>query len=128
MSLDLSKLAVLELPSKTININICGEEQSVEVRALDDECSLKIIGISADDKLSDGEKQLAIRRIVLKNSVLPPLTEEEIDLLMRKAASGVTELYVAASKLTQEFGEARRKVAADAKKNSSQTAEMTTAG
>ena len=121
MALDLSKLTALELPSKEIELNILGEIQTVKVCALDDESSLKIISISADDTISDGDKQIIIRRLVLEKAVLPSLSSDEINLLMTKAAASVLSIYIAVSELTKEFAEARQNVSDEAKKNLNKT-------
>ena len=123
MALDLSKLNALELPSKEIEVNILGDIQTVRVCALDDESSLRIIALSADDTKSDGEKQVIIRRMVLEKAVLPSLSNDEINLLMTKAAASVLSIYIAVSELTREFAEARQNVSDEAKKNLSKTQE-----
>lgn len=123
MALDLSKLSALALPEKDIECVILGEKQTVKIRALDDESSIKVMAISADEKMSDGDKQLAIRRIVLEKAVLPELSADEITLLMTKAASSVVQIYIAVSELTREFAETRHNVSEEAKKNLNKTPE-----
>lgn len=125
--MDLSKLEALKLPSKEIEVGIAGDTQKVIVSALDDESSLRITSIMADEKLSEAEKQVSIRRLVLSKCILPALTDAEIDLLMGKAAAEVNLLYITASILTKEFAEARQKTREEAKKKSPTTEAMTTA-
>ena len=121
MALDLSKLSALELPSKEIEVEILGENQTVKISALDDEVSLRILSINSSDDIAEDNKQVQIRRIALEHGTA--LTEEEITMLMRKAASAANFIFVSISQLTKEFSAARQKIREEAKKNLKKTEE-----
>lgn len=121
MALDLSKLSALELPSKEIEVEILGENQTVKISALDDEVSLRILSINSSDDIAEDNKQVQIRRIALEHGTA--LTEEEITLLMRKAASAANFIFVSISLLTKDFSAARQKIREEAKKNLKKTEE-----
>lgn len=121
MALDLSKLSALELPSKEIEVEILGENQTVKISALDDEESLRILSINSSDDIAEDNKQVQIRRIALEHGTA--LTEEEITLLMRKAASAANFIFVSISQLTKDFSAARQKIREEAKKNLKKTEE-----
>ena len=56
--LDLKKLKALELPKKEITVEILGDEQKLEVQALDDETAIKIAAIAGSEGIGEDEKEL----------------------------------------------------------------------
>ena len=115
--LDLSKLKALELPKKEITVEILGDEQNLEVQALDDETAIKIAAIASAD-ISEDEKELRARREMLRGGVVG-ISDDDIDLLMKKAAAVVTKIMIEIRDLTAEYGKARNVTRKKKKKNSS---------
>lgn len=119
--MDLSKLKALELPTEEIEVEILGEKQKVKIAALDDVAAILVTGI-AEENICDAEKELKVRRLVLEKCIIPPLSSEEVDLLITKASAVVSEISPVALKLTREFGNARKKTREEAEKNSAAAA------
>ena len=115
--LDLSKLKALELPKKEIAVEILGEEQKLEVQALDDETAIKIAAIAGSDGIGDDEKELRARREMLRGGVVG-ISDGDIDLLMKKAAAVVTKIMLEIRDLTAEYGKARNVTRGEVEKNS----------
>ena len=115
--LDLKKLKALELPKKEITVEILGEEQNLEVQALDDETAIKIAAIAGSDGIGDDEKELRARREMLRGGVVG-ISDDDIDLLMKKAASVVTKIMMEIRDLTAEYGKARNATREEVEKNS----------
>ena len=115
--MDLSKLKALELPTEEIEIEILGEKQKVKISALDDTAAIHVAGVSSEN-ISDFEKELKVRRIILEKCVIPPLSEDDIDLILSKAVAAVSGFAPIAMKLTKEFADARKKTKENAEKNS----------
>ena len=115
--LDLSKLKALELPKKEITVEILGDEQNLEVQALDDETAIKIAAIASAD-ISEDEKELRARREMLRGGVVG-ISDDDIDLLMKKAAAVVTKIMIEIRDLTAEYGKARNVTLGEVEKNSS---------
>ena len=114
--LDLSKLKALELPKKEITVEILGDEQNLEVQALDDETAIKIAAIASAD-ISEDEKELRARREMLRGGVVG-ISDDDIDLLMKKAAAVVTKIMIEIRDLTAEYGKARNVTIGEVEKNS----------
>lgn len=114
--LDLKKLKALELPKKEITVEILGDEQKLEVQALDDETAIKIAAIASAD-ISEDEKELRARREMLRGGVVG-ISDDDIDLLMKKAASVVTKIMMEIRDLTAEYGKARNATREEVEKNS----------
>ena len=114
--LDLSKLKALELPKKEITVEILGDEQNLEVQALDDETAIKIAAIASAD-ISEDEKELRARREMLRGGVVG-ISDDDIDLLMKKAAAVVTKIMIEIRDLTAEYGKARNVTLGEVEKNS----------
>lgn len=119
--LDLKKLKALELPKKEIAVEILGEEQKLEVQALDDETAIKIAAIAGSDGLGEDEKELRARREMLRGGVVG-ISDDDIDLLMKKAAAVVTKIMLEIRDLTAEYGKARNVTRGEVKKNSAPAA------
>ena len=115
--LDLSKLKALELPKKEISVEILGEEQKLEVQALDDETAIKIAAIAGSDGIGEDEKELRARREMLRGGVVG-ISDDDIDLLMKKAAAVVTKIMLEIRDLTAEYGKARNVTRGEVEKNS----------
>ena len=115
--LDLSKLKALELPKKEITVEILGDEQNLEVQALDDETAIKIAAIAGSDGIGDDEKELRARREMLRGGVVG-ISDDDIDLLMKKAAAVVTKIMIEIRDLTAEYGKARNVTLGEVEKNS----------
>lgn len=114
--LDLKKLKALELPKKEITVEILGDEQNLEVQALDDETAIKIAAIASAD-ISEDEKELRARREMLRGGVVG-ISDDDIDLLMKKAAAVVTKIMIEIRDLTAEYGKARNVTLGEVEKNS----------
>ena len=115
--LDLKKLKALELPKKGITVEILGDEQNLEVQALDDETAIKIAAIAGSDGIGDDEKELRARREMLRGGVVG-ISDDDIDLLMKKAAAVVTKIMIEIRDLTAEYGKARNVTLGEVEKNS----------
>lgn len=115
--LDLKKLKALELPKKEIAVEILGEEQKLEVQALDDETAIKIAAIAGSDGIGEDEKELRARREMLRGGVVG-ISDDDIDLLMKKAAAVVTKIMLEIRDLTAEYGNARNATRGEVEKNS----------
>ena len=115
--LDLSKLKALELPKKEISVEILGDEQKLEVQALDDETAIKIAAIAGSDGIGEDEKELRARREMLRGGVVG-ISDDDIDLLMKKAAAVVTKIMLEIRDLTAEYGKARNATREEVEKNS----------
>lgn len=119
--LDLKKLKALELPKKEIAVEILGEEQRLEVQALDDETAIKIAAIAGSDGVGEDEKELRARREMLRGGVVG-ISDDDIDLLMKKAAAVVTKIMLEIRDLTAEYGKARNVTRGEVEKNSAPAA------
>ena len=119
--LDLSKLKALELPKKEITVEILGEEQKLEVQALDDETAIKIAAIASSDGIGEDEKELRARREMLRGGVVG-ISDDDIDLLMKKAAAVVTQIMLEIRDLTAEYGNSRNVTRGEVEKNSAPAA------
>lgn len=115
--LDLKKLKALELPKKEITVEILGDEQKLEVQALDDETAIKIAAIAGSDGIGEDEKELRARREMLRGGVVG-ISDDDIDLLMKKAAAVVTKIMLEIRDLTAEYGKARNVTRGEVEKNS----------
>ena len=115
--LDLKKLKALELPKKEIAVEILGEEQKLEVQALDDETAIKIAAIAGSEGIGDDEKELRARREMLRGGVVG-ISDDDIDLLMKKAAAVVTKIMIEIRDLTAEYSKARNVTLGEVEKNS----------
>ena len=115
--LDLKKLKALELPKKEITVEILGDEQKLEVQALDDETAIKIAAIAGSDGIGEDEKELRARREMLRGGVVG-ISDDDIDLLMKKAAAGVTKIMLEIRDLTAEYGKSRNVIRGEVEKNS----------
>lgn len=115
--LDLKKLKALELPKKTISVNILGDDQEIEIQALGDECAIRVGAIAGDSKIGDDERELKIRREILKSGVVG-ISDDDISVLMDKAAAVVTEIIIAIRDLTGEYTKIRNVTRKELEKNS----------
>lgn len=115
--LDLKKLKALELPKKEITVEILGDEQKLEVQALDDETAIKIAAIAGSDGIGEDEKELRARREMLRGGVVG-ISDDDIDLLMKKAAAVVTKIMIEIRDLTAEYGKSRNVTRGEVEKNS----------
>ena len=115
--LDLKKLKALELPKKEITVEILGDEQKLEIQALNDETAIRIAAIAGSDGIGDDEKEVRARREMLRGGVVG-ISDDDIDLLMKKAASVVTKIMVEIRDLTAEYGKARNATREEVEKNS----------
>ena len=115
--LDLKKLRALELPKKQISVEILGDEQTLEIQSLDDETAIKIAAIAGSDGLGEDEKELRARREMLRGGVVG-ISDDDIDLLMKKAAAVVTKIMIAIRDLTAEYGKSRNVTLGEVEKNS----------
>lgn len=115
--LDLKKLKALELPKKQITVEILGDEQKLEIQALNDETAIRIAAIAGSDGIGDDEKELRARREMLRGGVVG-ISDDDIDLLMKKAASVVTKIMMEIRDLTAEYGKARNATREEVEKNS----------
>ena len=115
--LDLKKLKALELPKKEITVEILGDEQNLEVQALDDETAIKIAAIAGSDGIGEDEKELRARREMLRSGVVG-ISDDDIDLLMKKAAAVVTKIMIEIRDLTAEYGNSRNVNRGEVEKNS----------
>ena len=114
--LDLKKLKALELPKKEITVEILGDEQKLEVQALDDETAIKIAAIAGSDGIGEDEKELRARREMLRGGVVG-ISDNDIDLLMKKAAAVVTKIMLEIRDLTAEYGKSRNVIRGEVEKN-----------
>ena len=119
--LDLKKLKALELPKKQITVEILGDEQKLEVQALDDETAIKIAAIAGSEGIGDDEKELRARREMLRGGVVG-ISDDDIDLLMKKAAAVVTKIMIEIRDLTAEYGKSRNVTLGEVEKNSAPAA------
>lgn len=115
--LDLKKLKALELPKKQITVEILGDEQKLEIQSLDDETAIKIAAIAGSDGIGEDEKELRARREMLRGGVVG-ISDDDIDLLMKKAAAVVTKIMLEIRDLTAEYGKARNVTLGEVEKNS----------
>lgn len=115
--LDLKKLKALELPKKGITVEILGDEQKLEIQALNDETAIRIAAIAGSDGIGDDEKEVRARREMLRGGVVG-ISDDDIDLLMKKAASVVTKIMMEIRDLTAEYGKARNATREEVEKNS----------
>lgn len=115
--MDLSKLKALEMPSEIIEVEICGEKQPVKVFAPDDVVAAKICGIGTDPRRDSADVNLDISRLVLTTCV-PELSEEDVDLLLKKAlSSAVLPIVAKARDLRAKHQEAIKAEQESAEKN-----------
>ena len=114
MSLDLSKLKALELPCKEVTVTIAGQEQTVTVRALNDETSVQVAVLG--EQKENADTLLKIHRTVLLNGI-DGVSEEDVDILCQKAMPTAMKLVSEIRDLTVEFAQMRESVSAEAKKN-----------
>lgn len=119
--LDLKKLKALELPKKEITVEILGDEQKLEIQALNDETAIRIAAIAGSDGIGDDEKEVRARREMLRGGVVG-ISDDDIDLLMKKAASVVTKIMMEIRDLTAEYGKARNVTLGEVEKNSAPAA------
>lgn len=115
--LDLSKLKALELPKKEIEVEILGEVQKVEISALDDESAVRIAAIHETGSIPEDEREIRIRKEILKAGV-PGITDDEISVLMTKAGAVVTNIMVEIRDLTAEYAKSRSDARSEIEKNS----------
>lgn len=115
--LDLSKLKALELPKKEIEVEILGEVQKVEISALDDESAVRIAAIHETGSIPEDEREIRIRKEILKAGV-PGISDDEINVLMTKAGSVVTNIMVEIRDLTAEYAKSRSEARSEIEKNS----------
>lgn len=115
--LDLSKLKALELPKKEIEVEILGDVQKVEISALDDESAVRIAAIHETGSIPEDEREIRIRKEILKAGV-PGITDDEINVLMTKAGSVVTNIMVEIRDLTAEYAKSRSEARSEIEKNS----------
>ena len=115
--LDLKKLKALELPKKEITVEILGEEQKLEVQALDDETAIKIAAIANSATTTDEDREVKIRREILRNGVVG-ISDDDVDVIMKKAAQAATEIMIGIRDLTTEYGESRNATREEIKKKS----------
>lgn len=115
--LDLSKLKALELPKKEIEVEILGEVQKVEISALDDESAVRIAAIHETGSIPEDEREIRIRKEILKAGV-PGISDDEINVLMTKAGSVVTNIMVEIRDLTAEYAKSRSDTRSEIEKNS----------
>ena len=114
--LDLKKLKALELPKKEITVEILGDEQKLEVQALDDETAIKIAAIANSSTTTDEDREVKIRREILRNGVVG-ISDDDVDVIMKKAAQAATEIMIGIRDLTTEYGESRNATREEIKKN-----------
>lgn len=115
--LDLKKLKALELPKKEITVEILGDEQKLEIQALNDETAIRIAAIAGSDGIVDDEKEVRARREMLRGGVVG-ISDDDIDLLMKKAAAVVTKIMLEIRDLTAEYGKSRNVIRGEVEKNS----------
>nr|DAM90908.1 MAG TPA: hypothetical protein [Caudoviricetes sp.] len=115
--LDLKKLRALELPKKQISVEILGDEQKLEIQALDDETAIKIAAIANSATTTDEDREVKIRREILRNGVVG-ISDDDVDIIMKKAAAVATEIMVGIRDLTTEYGESRNATRDEIKKKS----------
>lgn len=115
--LDLSKLKALELPKKEIEVEILGEVQKVEISALDDESAVRIAAIHETGSIPEDEREIRIRKEILKAGV-PGISDDEIKVLMTKAGAVVTNIMVEIRDLTAEYAKSRSEARSEIEKNS----------
>lgn len=110
MALDLSKLKAMELPSREIEIEICGEKQKITVSAMSDELALDFRDLRKDNPIYEA----TMRKHTLVKCA--GLTEDEAEILSTKAGDVVADILNAVVDLTTEFEQAREKLVHEAKK------------
>lgn len=115
--LDLKKLKALELPKKEIAVEILGEEQKLEIQSLDDETAIKIAAIANSATTTDEDREVKIRREILRNGVVG-ISDDDVDVIMKKAAQAATEIMIGIRDLTTEYGESRNATREEIKKKS----------
>lgn len=115
--LDLKKLKALELPKKEITVEILGDEQKLEIQALDDETAIKIAAIANSATTTDEDREVKIRREILRNGVVG-ISDDDVDVIMKKAAQAATEIMIGIRDLTTEYGESRNATREEIKKKS----------
>lgn len=111
MSIDLSKLKALELPSKTITAEVLGEPQNVTIKAYGDDVSLRMADITANYP-DDGE--LRIRQLLLVECA--GMDEDSALLYIRMDGKGSAAVLREIFKLTDEFDKKRAEAREAAKK------------
>lgn len=115
--MNLSKLKALEMPSEIIDVEVCGEKQPVKVFAPDDAVATKIFGIGTDPGRDSADVTLDISRLVLTTCV-PELSEEDVDLLLKKAlASAALPIVAKARDLREKHQKAIKAEQESAEKN-----------
>lgn len=112
MPLDLSKLSVLELPSKEIDVKILGDTQKIRVYAYDDGVSLDIADI-ADAHPESQERR--VRTMLLIECA--KLSSNDAEKLVRYAKDATAEIISAIFDLRKEFVDARNREQEAAQKN-----------
>lgn len=73
--------------------------------------------LANDTSVHDGEREIRIRREILKNGI-PGITDDDIDILAKKAGMVSIEVMTAIRDLTVEYNESRIRTADEAKKKS----------
>lgn len=112
MSLDLSKLSAMELPSKEIDVKILGDTQKIRVYAYDDGVSLDIADI-ADAHPESQERR--VRTMLLIECA--KLSSNDAEKLVRYAKDATAEIINAIFDLRKEFVDARNREQEAAQKN-----------
>lgn len=110
--LDLSKLKVMTLPRKTVEVAICGEPQKVTIRAFNDEISLRLPMIT-ENFPTDGESR--IRALLLEECA--GLDHEQAVLLLENDGAAAGKIVSEIFKLTDDFYKSREEMRKEAEKN-----------
>lgn len=115
--LDLKKLKALELPKQEVEVEILGEKQTVEVQSLDDETAILVASLAVDKTIGDGEREIRIRKEVLKSGVIG-ITDDDVDLLLKRGAIPANTLITSIRDLTVKYADVRKQAKEEIKKKS----------
>lgn len=110
MTIDLTKLKALELPTKEIDIEVLGDAQKVKIMAMSDEISLNIRDIRDSGEISE----VKVRQHLLKSCA--NFSDEEARLLCQKDGAAVALIISAILDLTEKFDKERARIRKEAKK------------
>lgn len=114
MSIDLSKLRALELPTEEVEVEILGEIQKVKISAMGDDLSLNIREMRDKSDLAE----VKTRKHLLINCA--GFSAEDAELLCVKCGSAAAKLIGKILDLSDKFDAEREKIRKEAKKKHSQ--------
>lgn len=110
--IDLSKLTHKQLPTKDININICGEEQVITIKPINGR-GLTSVGLISDEDVDKTSKMCLLSLIYGLG-----ITQEQAELFMNADTVAADSIAAAVLALTGEYQAELAQANKEIKKNS----------